>query len=194
MNFFLFFLISIFIFLSSANSHSGRTNSEGCHKKTSNNTYHCHNKKSNYKNNSSIQKFKVIDGDTVSINNISIRFSGIDAPESYYRGKTQKCVKENTIVECGRLSKEYLIKIIGNKKVKCKIEKKPDQYNRKLGECFVNNKSLSSLMVRGGYAFDYPKYSKNKYSKDQEFAKSNKLGLWDMEFEFPWIFRKDSRN
>ena len=97
-------------------------------------------------------------------------------------------------MECGRLSKEYLIKIIGNKKVKCKIEKKPDQYNRKLGECFVNNKSLSSLMVRGGYAFDYPKYSKNKYPKDQEFAKSNKLGLWDMEFEFPWIFRKNSRN
>lgn len=194
MNFFLFFLISFFLFLSSANSHSGRTNSEGCHKKTSNNTYHCHNKKSNYGNNSSIQKLKVIDGDTVSINNISIRFSGIDAPESYYRGKTQKCVKENTIVECGRLSKEYLIKIIGNKKVKCKIEKKPDQYNRKLGECFVNNKSLSSLMVRGGYAFDYPKYSKKKYSKDQEFAKSNKLGLWSMEFVFPWIFRKNTKN
>ena len=194
MNFFLFFLISIFIFLSSANSHSGRTNSEGCHKKTSNNTYHCHNKKSNYKNNSSTRNFKVIDGDTISINNVSIRFSGIDAPESYYRGKTQKCVKENTIVECGRLSKEYLIKIIGNKKVKCKIEKKPDQYNRKLGECFVNNKSLSSLMVRGGYAFDYPKYSKKKYSKDQEFAKSNKLGLWSMEFEFPWIFRKNTKN
>ena len=142
----------------------------------------------------SSKNVSVIDGDTIILDKKKIRFSGIDAPESYYRGKTQKCVKENTIVECGRLSKEYLIKIIGNKKVKCKIEKKPDQYNRKLGECFVNNKSLSSLMVRGGYAFDYPKYSKNKYSKDQEFAKSNKLGLWDMEFEFPWIFRKNSRN
>ena len=36
------FLISLS--LSSAFSHSGRTNSEGCHNQTSNNSYHCHNR------------------------------------------------------------------------------------------------------------------------------------------------------
>ena len=194
MNFSLFFLISFFIFLSYANSHSGRTNSEGCHKKTSNNTYHCHNKKSNYKNNSSTRNFKVIDGDTISINNVSIRFSGIDAPESYYRGKDQKCLIGNSVINCGKLSKNFLIKLIGKKKVECKLEKKPDQYNRKLGECFVENKSLSRLMVKNGYAFDYPKYSKKKFAKEQEYAKNNKLGLWNMKFEFPWIFREKVRN
>ena len=194
MNFSLFFLISFFIFLSYANSHSGRTNSEGCHKKTSNNTYHCHNKKSNYKNNSSTRNFKVIDGDTISINNVSIRFSGIDAPESYYRGKDQKCLIGDSVINCGKLSKNFLIKLIGKKKVECKLEKKPDQYNRKLGECFVENKSLSRLMVKNGYAFDYPKYSKKKFAKEQEYAKNNKLGLWNMKFEFPWIFREKVRN
>ena len=189
MNFSLFFLISFFIFLSSANSHSGRTNSEGCHKKTSNNTYHCHNKKSNYKNNSSTRNFKVIDGDTISINNVSIRFSGIDAPESYYRGKDQKCLIGDSVINCGKLSKNFLIKLIGKKKVECKLEKKPDQYNRKLGECFVENQSLSRLMIKNGYAFDYPKYSKKKFAKEQEYAKNNKLGLWNMKFEFPWEFR-----
>lgn len=194
MNFSLFFLISFFIFLSSANSHSGRTNSEGCHKKTSNNTYHCHNKKSNHENNSSTKNFKVIDGDTISINNISIRFSGIDAPESYYRGKDQKCFIGDSVINCGKLSKNFLIKLIGKKKVECKLEKKPDQYNRKLGECFVENKSLSRLMVKNGYAFDYPKYSKKKFAEEQEYAKNNKLGLWNMKFEFPWIFREKVRN
>ena len=194
MNFSLFFLISFFIFLSYANSHSGRTNSEGCHKKTSNNTYHCHNKKSNYKNNSSTRNFKVIDGDTISINNVSIRFSGIDAPESYYRGKDQKCLIGDSVINCGKLSKNFLIKLIGKKKVECKLEKKPDQYNRKLGECFVENKSLSRLMVKNGYAFDYPKYSKKKFAKEQVYAKENKLGLWSMKFEFPWIFREKVRN
>ena len=194
MNFSLFFLISFFIFLSYANSHSGRTNSEGCHKKTSNNTYHCHNKKSNYKNNSSTRNFKVIDGDTISINNVSIRFSGIDAPESYYRGKDQKCLIGDSVINCGKLSKNFLIKLIGKKKVECKLEKKPDQYNRKLGECFVENKSLSRLMVKNGYAFDYPKYSKKKFAEEQEYAKNNKLGLWNMKFEFPWIFREKVRN
>tara|TARA_X000000950_G_scaffold155256_1_gene190384 strand:+ start:213 stop:791 length:579 start_codon:yes stop_codon:yes gene_type:complete len=192
MNFSLFFLISFFIFLSSANSHSGRTNSEGCHKKTSNNTYHCHNKKSNYKNNSSTRNFKVIDGDTISINNVSIRFSGIDAPESYYRGKDQKCLIGDSVINCGKLSKNFLIKLIGKKKVECKLEKKPDQYNRKLGECFVENKSLSRLMVKNGYAFDYPKYSKKKFAKEQVYAKENKLGLWSMKFQFPWDFRKNN--
>ena len=33
----------------------------------------------------------VIDGDTINLNNKVIRFSGIDAPESYYRGKEQVC-------------------------------------------------------------------------------------------------------
>ena len=192
MNFSLFFLISFFIFLSSANSHSGRTNSEGCHKKTSNNTYHCHNKKSNHENNSSTKNFKVIDGDTISINNISIRFSGIDAPESYYRGKDQKCFIGDSVINCGKLSKNFLIKLIGKKKVECKLEKKPDQYNRKLGECFVENKSLSRLMVKNGYAFDYPKYSKKKFAKEQVYAKENKLGLWSMKFQFPWDFRKNN--
>ena len=192
MNFSLFFLISFFIFLSYANSHSGRTNSEGCHKKTSNNTYHCHNKKSNYKNNSSTRNFKVIDGDTISINNVSIRFSGIDAPESYYRGKDQKCLIGDSVINCGKLSKNFLIKLIGKKKVECKLEKKPDQYNRKLRECFVENKSLSRLMVKNGYAFDYPKYSKKKFAKEQVYAKENKLGLWSMKFQFPWDFRKNN--
>ena len=81
---------------------------------------------------------------------------------------------------------------INNQKVTCEIESKPDRYKRKLGECFINNKSLSRLLVKNGYAFDYPRYSKKKYAKDQEYARTNKLGLWDMKFEFPWDFRKNN--
>ena len=48
-------------------------------------------------------------------------------------------------------------------------------------------------MVINGYAFDYPKYSKKKFAKEQEYAKKNKLGLWSMKFEFPWEFRNKNR-
>ena len=48
-------------------------------------------------------------------------------------------------------------------------------------------------MVRGGYAFDYFKYSSGKYLKDENFAKKNKLGLWKMEFEYPWEWRKSNK-
>ena len=35
------------------------------------------------------------------------------------------------------------------------------------------------------------KYSK-KFIKDKEFSKMNKLGIWSMNFEYPWNFRKSS--
>ena len=75
----------------------------------------------------------------------------------------------------------------------CVPEKEKDIYNRILAECFVNNESLSVFMVKNGYAFDYPKYSKKKYSNFQNFAKKNKLGLWNMTFEYPWIWRKKNK-
>ncbi len=136
----------------------------------------------------------VVDGDTIKINGEKIRFSGIDAPESYYKGKEQICMKEEEKIACGKLSKNFLIKKINNQKIMCQIEAKTDRYNRKLGECFVNNQSLSRILVKNGFAFDYPRYSKKKFSKEQEYAKNNNLGLWNMKFEFPWDFRKKNRN
>ena len=38
-----------------------------------------------------IGNVKVIDGDTIILNKITIRFSGIDAPESFFKGKSQVC-------------------------------------------------------------------------------------------------------
>ena len=69
-------------------------------------------------------KAKIIDGDTLKINNKKIRFSGIDAPESYFFGKKQLCVLNNVKIPCGKLSKEKLIEKIGNQIVNCRIEKK----------------------------------------------------------------------
>ena len=132
----------------------------------------------------------VVDGDTIKINGENIRFSGIDAPESYYKGKEQICFKDKEKIACGKLSKDFLIKKIDNQKVVCKIQAKPDRYKRNIGECFIKDKSLSRILVKNGYAFDYPRYSKRKFAKDQTHAKNNKLGLWNMKFEFPWDFRK----
>jgi endonuclease YncB( thermonuclease family) len=131
----------------------------------------------------------VTDGDTIKVNNNKIRFSGIDTPETYYRGKRQKCIFEKVEVYCGYWSKIVLIQKIGNNNVSCIKEDKPDQYKRILAECFVNGESLSKYLVRSGYAFAYRKYSK-KFVKDEEYAKANKLGLWQSSFEFPWDFRK----
>ena len=135
----------------------------------------------------------VVDGDTVKIKGEKIRFGGIDAPESYYKGKKQTCIKDNKKVFCGQISKEKLIEKIGNNSINCKIEKNKDKYKRSIGECFIKEESLSVFMVRNGYAFDWPYYSKGKFAKDQEYAKINKLGFWNMKFEYPWEWKEKIR-
>ena len=95
----------------------------------------------------------------------------------------------DTKVFCGVFAMVLLTKKIGDEKLKC-IKEGRDVYGRTLAECFVNGESLSSFLVRHGYAFSYRKYSK-KFIKDEEYAKKNKIGMWVMEFEFPWNFRKN---
>ena len=129
------------------------------------------------------QDIKITDGDTIKIDGDKIRFSGIDTPEL-----KQTCDKDGVKILCGLNAKKILVNKIGNNKVTCVREGK-DRYKRVLAECFVNNESLSSYLVRSGYAFAYRKYSK-KFISDEEFAKSNKLGMWSMEFEYPWDWRK----
>ena len=132
---------------------------------------------------SSANTLKVVDGDTIILNGEKIRFSGIDAPEL-----KQTCLKDNEEVGCGMFAKMLLVKKIGNSTPIC-IGKKKDFYKRTLAECFVNGESLSKFLVRSGYAFAYRKYSK-KFVKDEYFAKTNKLGIWSMTFQYPWDFRK----
>jgi len=127
----------------------------------------------------------VVDGDTIKLGDIKIRFSGIDAPEI-----KQTCIASEGKVACGKISKDTLIAKVTNNKISCTDEGK-DVYGRVLGECFVNGESLSSYLVREGFAFAYRKYS-NKYVQDEEYAKSNKLGMWSMEFEYPWDFRSNN--
>ena len=131
------------------------------------------------------QKIRVVDGDTIHLNGEKIRFSGIDTPEL-----KQTCVKDDAIYPCGVTAKEILIQKIDNNIVKCISEGK-DQYKRTLAECFVNKESLSSYLVRSGYAFAYRRYSK-KFIIDENFAKNKQAGMWSMEFEYPWDFRRNN--
>ena len=134
-------------------------------------------------NTSFADSLRVVDGDTIVLNGEKIRFSGIDTPEL-----KQTCMKDNEKIFCGETAKILLIKKIGNKTPECISEGK-DAYKRTLAECFVNGESLSVFLVRSGYAFAYRKYS-DKFIKDEEFAKENKLGMWAMTFQYPWDFRK----
>ena len=69
-------------------------------------------------------EIKVVDGDTIHLNNEKIRFSGIDTPEI-----KQICNKNNEVIECGIQAKQLLINKIGKNKVKC-VKEGIDKYKR----------------------------------------------------------------
>ena len=121
----------------------------------------------------------MIDGDTIVINGEKIRFGGIDTPERNKIGHN--------------FSKIKLKKKLGNNIITCLREPQLDPWGRTVAECFLDDESISSYMVKNGYAFDYAKYSKKKYREYENFAKKNKLGLWKTKFEYPWVWRKKNR-
>ena len=132
----------------------------------------------------SLQEVRVIDGDSLVIENKKYRLFGIDAPEMQ-----QICFDKMSKVKCGVLSREVLVNQIKNKSVNCK-KITTDRYKRIVADCFIEaNKSLSSYMVKNGYAFAYRRYS-DQFVQDEEYAKLNQLGLWKMKFDFPWDYRK----
>ena len=115
---------------------------------------------------------RAIDGDTIEINKEKIRFGGINSPERNEVGY--------------RLAKYELKEKIKNNTLVCMREKDKDKYRRTVAECFINGESLSSFMVKKGYACDYIYYSKGKYAKEQKYAKVNKLGVWKMKYNTSW--------
>ena len=138
---------------------------------------------------------KVVDGDTVHIDNYKFRLEGIDAPEM-----RQQCKKESFKISffigftfykdysCGRVSKEKLITKIDTSEIKC-ISSSKDRYKRYIATCYKGKTNLNQWMVRNGFAIAYRRYSK-KYVPDEVFAKENKLGLWQGKFMEPEKWRK----
>ena len=138
---------------------------------------------------------KVVDGDTIHINNYKFRLEGIDAPEM-----RQQCKKESFKISffigftfykdysCGRVSKVKLANKINTSEIKC-ISSSKDRYKRYIATCFKGKTNLNQWMVRNGFAIAYRRYSK-KYVPDEVFAKENKLGLWQGKFMEPEKWRK----
>ena len=100
---------------------------------------------------------RVIDGDTVEVNETSIRLLGINTPE---RG--EKYYEE---------AKDFLEELVLNKTLELEHGKeKYDKYNRILGYLFLNNKNINIRLIENGFANFYFPSGKDKYYS--EFKKA----------------------
>jgi endonuclease YncB( thermonuclease family) len=114
------------------------------------------------------QSLYIIDGDSVSL---QMRIAGIDTPEI-----KQKCQQyANKIIDCGRLSKRYLQRLL--KSLSGEITISPigvDNYQRILVKIYKGDVNIGKRMVESGMAYSY----KNTYRQEEDLAKAEKLGFW----------------
>ena len=129
-------------------------------------------------------KARVVDGDTIHINQTKIRLHGIDAPEMKQTCRTSKGKEQM----CGILAKQALQRLIQGQDVTCKGDKR-DRYKRLLAVCYVGPLDINERMVTDGWAMTYRKYSKD-YVRAETFAKSRREGMWLGEFKPPWEWRR----
>ena len=129
---------------------------------------------------------RIIDGDSVEINNEKIRFLGIDAFE-----KKQKCFrKDGTKYKCGEAAISNLLMIISRQPIRC-VAKKKDRYKRWLATCYIGKLDINENMVSLGYAFSY---MSKKYKSAENDAMKVSAGAWSGKFIFPWEWRKLKKN
>lgn len=133
------------------------------------------------------------DGDTITVKKgsekLKVRFSCIDAPE----------LKQ----QLGRDSRDYLRTLISSSGGKVGLNViTTDRYGRSVAEVWVQNDGtpelVQSKMVLAGMAYGYERYKSDCPSWDavkasQEYAKSNKIGLWAGNYQKPWEYRKRNK-
>jgi endonuclease YncB( thermonuclease family) len=126
---------------------------------------------------------RVIDGDTLHINDIKIRLYGIDAIE-----KNQQCTTDGKKWQCGLAAKNKLTELVDGNKVYCWSINK-DRYKRHVSICYNHKfQDINAGMVRSGYAVAYTKYSTLYLGLETE-AKQEKRGIWSGTFTMPEVYR-----
>ena len=129
---------------------------------------------------------RVIDGDTLQIQDARIRLHGIDAPESQ-----KTCRSGTTIWHCGRSSTNALNERLSGHPVSCHARAQ-DRYGRTIAVCTVSGEDINAWLVSQGWALAYRKYSLD-YTAHEDLARSHRRGIWSSEFIPPWRWRRGER-
>lgn len=122
---------------------------------------------------------KVVDGDSLIINQQMVRLLGIDAPEL-----NQVCTIDGKSWNCGYQAMHELRKLVLLGDVKC-TSTSQDVYQRQLAVCKTKNAEINERLVLEGWAVNYGGYSKQEAS-----ARKQGLGLWRGDFLRPSDWRR----
>lgn len=129
---------------------------------------------------------RILDGDTLALEEERIRLSGIDAPEL-----EQQCGRAGKQWRCGAAASEMLGKRIGEGSVLC-LGNGRDAYKRVLARCYTVRGDLGRYLVEQGLAVTTGAHG-SRYEAVQAVAIKNLKGIWRGPFEFPRQWRERQR-
>ncbi|MFD1510827.1 thermonuclease family protein [Lacimonas salitolerans] len=130
---------------------------------------------------------RVIDGDTIKVDGVTVRLHGIDAPEN-----DQFCGGNGAPPwSCGLWVTDQLSTLLDGRRVTCQ-QVDTDRYGRTVAKCFVGEQDIGQQLVRDGLAFAYRRYSWD-YDLDEKTAAVNGRGLHGSGIQSPADFRAAGR-
>jgi endonuclease YncB( thermonuclease family) len=129
---------------------------------------------------------RVVDGDSLVINQTRLRLHGIDAPES-----NQQCFRDSKAWPCGKEATSALVAIVKGAQLDCAVLDR-DRYKRLIVQCFVDKIDLGERLVRLGLAIAYTQYSED-YVEAETFARKRRAGIWSGDFVEPRLWRGGKR-
>ncbi|WP_343711932.1 thermonuclease family protein [Inquilinus sp.] len=132
---------------------------------------------------------EVVDGDTIRVDGQRVRLWGYDAPE-----RRQMCMINGVERAIGNEATEGLKAILAGGELRC-VTKDRDRYGRTVAECWAGQQSIGDAMVRSGWAWALPRYSKDRFLPAQEAAERAGRGVWagHASCEAPARFRQEHR-
>ena len=133
------------------------------------------------------KNWRVVDGDTIHVDDSKIRLIGIDAPETRQNCRNAKGKKWACGKQAGAALRDFLAQ--ENKGIQCLISAR-GHYGRLLGQCFAgvadDGVDLQKMLVRQGLALSARKH----YQADEDYAKKHCLGMWGGAFAEPKAWRE----
>jgi endonuclease YncB( thermonuclease family) len=130
---------------------------------------------------------RVVDGDTLDMGGTRVRLFGIDAPEL-----GQNCTNpDGAAWDCGTWVANQLRARVATRQVRCE-RVDIDRYGRTVATCEVAGQDLGRMLVAGGLALAYRKYSM-AYDLDEKRAVIAGRGLHAHRFDRPAEHRSAAR-
>ena len=128
---------------------------------------------------------RIVDGDTIEIDDVNVRLAGLDAPE-----RTQECRDaRDEVYGCGRLATDYLTFLVADRPVTCRGNGR-DRWGRMIGVCMVEGTNLSEAMIRRGWAVAFM----GDLDGLERQAREAGVGMWRGPFDRPADWRRQRRS